>query len=100
MTTDTNARLIAQNKAANALADSIDVSRTTTVTAADLKSGDILLTLGNVTFPHPVILAKANVITVGRRTLVALVGTNGWFSGRPANGDDTAIRVLRISEGG
>jgi hypothetical protein len=98
--TDKIAELKARNTAANALADSIDTSRTTTVTAADLKPGDILLTLGNVTFPHPVILAKANVITVGQRTVVALVGTNGWFSGRPANGDDTAVRVLRISEGG
>lgn len=98
MTTDTNTRLIAQNKTANALADSLDTSRTTTITAADLKPGDVLLTLGKVTFPHPVILAKANVIKAGPRTLVQLVGTNGWFSGRPANGDDTAVRILRIDE--
>lgn len=98
--TDKIAELKARNTAANALADSIDTSRTITVTAADLKPGDILISLGKVTFPHPVILATANVITAAGRTLVALVGTNGWFSGRPANGNDTAVRVLRISEGG
>ena len=98
--TDKIAELKARNTAANALADSIDTSRTITVTAADLKPGDVLIKLGKVTFPHPVILAKANVITAAGRTIVALVGTNGWFSGRPANGNDTAVRVLRISEGG
>jgi len=98
--TDKIAELKARNAAANALADSIDTSRTITVTAADLKAGDIITKLGKVTFPHPVILDKANVIKAGPRTLVQLVGTNGWFTGRPANGDDTAVRVLRISEGG
>ena len=98
--TDKIAELKARNAAANALADRIDTSRTVTVKAEDLKAGDVITKLGNATFPHPAILARVNVINAAGRTLVALVGTNGWFSGRPANGNDTAVRVLRISEGG
>lgn len=95
MTADTNARLIAQNKAANALADSIDTSRTTTVTADQIKPGDILTKLGKVTFPHPVIIGRANKIgTFG----VQLFGTNGWFTPGPVRFAETATRVLRINE--
>ena len=93
-----NQELIARNTAANALADSIDTSRTTTVNASDIKPGDILTALGAKTFPHPVIIAKANHID--SHGLVHLIATNGWFTSRPCRKNETVTRVLRISEGG
>lgn len=89
-------QLIAQNKDANALADSIDTSRTTTVTADQIKPGDILTKLGKQTFPHPVIIASAtHIASYG---LVHMKATNGWFTSRPCRANETAVRVLRKNE--
>lgn len=90
---DTNARLIAQNKAANALADTIDTRYVETVTAADVKPGDVLVKLGANAFPHPVIIAKA--APVGQTGLVHMVASNGWFTSRPCRASETVIRVQR-----
>ena len=91
MTADTNARLIAQNKTANALADSIDTSRTATVSADQIKRG-----LSEVTMHFwAVIIGRANKIgTFGGQ----LFGTNGWFTPGPVRFAETATRVLRINE--
>ena len=91
-------KLIARNAAANALADSIDTSRTTTVNVSDIKPGDVLTALGAKTFLHPVIIAKVN--HVDQFGLVHLIATNGWFTSKPCRKTETATRVLRISEGG
>lgn len=93
--TDKITELKARNAAANTLAESIDTSRTTTVTADQIKPGDILTKLGKVTFPHPVIIGRANKVgTFG----VQLFGTNGWFTPGPVRFAETATRVLRKSE--
>lgn len=90
---DIRTALITRNAAANAAADLIDTSSTETITAGDIKVGDVLTTLGKVTFPHPVVIARAT--RIDKHGIIHLVATNGWFTAKPCRLTETATRVAK-----
>ena len=90
-TADKNSEILARAAYWKAVAQHADTSVTETVTVADLKAGDVITTLGNVTFPFPFVLNKVN--TVGSYG-VQLFSAHGWFTPRPIKFDDTVTRVI------
>ena len=88
--TDRISQINAKAAAVKNAAASIDTSRTETVTVADLKPGDIITRLGNVTFPFPFTLTKTQKIGSFGYTLAA---SHGWFAPMVKSGD-TATRVI------
>jgi hypothetical protein len=90
-TLDKNAELLARGAYWKAVAEHADTSNTETVTAADLKPGDVITTLGNATFPFPFVLNKVNAVgSYG----VQLIAAHGWFTPCPVKSDDTVTRVI------
>lgn len=90
-TTDKYTEILDRAAHWKAVAEHADTSNTETVTVADLKPGDVITTLGNVTFPFAFVLNKVNTIgTYG----VQLFAAHGWFTPRPIKFDDTVTRVI------
>jgi hypothetical protein len=93
--TDKNAELLARGAYWRAVAEHADTSRTETVTVADLKDGDVITTLGNVTFPFAFVIAKTSEILHGGKSFgYHLTAAHGWFTTRPAKATDTVTRVI------
>lgn len=77
--------------AVKAAAAQIDTSRTEVVDVADLKVGDVITRLGNVTFPFPFTLSK--VQGIGGYGFL-LLATHGWGTPGPVKATESATRVL------
>jgi len=83
---------LAANTAAREAASRIDTSRTESVTAADLRVGDVVLSVGATVFPFPFTLSAVQVLT-GHRCVVARA-VHGWFTTRPIPVAEQVVRVV------
>ncbi|MFI0481753.1 hypothetical protein [Actinomadura sp. 9N215] len=83
-------RMRAQAAAIKESASKIDVSRTESVTVADLNDNDVITELGNVTFPFPFTLSQVRRFPFG----TVLHATHGWFTPRPLPNDEHVKRVI------
>lgn len=74
-----------------AAAQQITVTATETVTAGDIKVGDVIAAIGSATFHPPITISQ--VRPTPRRKTVVLVSRDGWFSMTPIAATDTAVRA-------
>jgi hypothetical protein len=94
-TLDKNAELLARGAYWKAVAEHADTSNTETVTAADLKDGDVITTLGNATFPFAFVITTTREIAHGGKSFgYHLTAAHGWFSTRPVKATETVTRII------
>jgi hypothetical protein len=93
-TADKNAELLARGAYWKAVAEHADTSNTETVTVADLKPGDVITTLGNVTFPFAFVVKPSEILHGGKSFGYHLTAAHGWFTTRPAKASETVTRVI------
>lgn len=89
--TDPAAQILAKAAATKDAAQRINTSRTEKVTVNDLEVGDVITTLGKVTFPFPFTLDQVQKIGTFGTTLKAV---HGWFTPGPVKGTETVTRVI------
>ena len=92
--TDVKAFLARRARGIREAFGTIAPARTETVTVADLKEDDVIIELGDVTFPFPFVLDRVTELTHQGEVHARLLGAaHGWFTPCGAGLEDRAVRL-------
>lgn len=87
---DPVARILDRAAFVKAAALAMDTSRTEEVTAGNLTTGDVILSLGSVEFPFPFTVTQVQRV----RGVVLLRAAHGWFTMTPVRPDEACVRLV------